>query len=101
MSEKAQDPGAKLTDVGDYYRQHPEVLKSFEPLATYRPEVIEGYIKMRQAAFNTGPEAALSPKVKELIIIAIECARMKTNPPPIGHARRAVEEGATIQELAE
>jgi alkylhydroperoxidase/carboxymuconolactone decarboxylase family protein YurZ len=71
------------------------------PLAEYRPEVFHGYITLRRAAFNTGPDAALSPKMKELIILAIEIATRKTNPPPVGHTRRAMAAGATVQEIAE
>jgi alkylhydroperoxidase/carboxymuconolactone decarboxylase family protein YurZ len=85
----------------EYYTLHPEVLAGFAGLARYRPEVIEGYLALRRAAFNVGAGAALSPKIKELIIIAMECALTKTNPPPTGHARRAVEAGATIEEIAE
>ncbi len=78
-----------------------DVIRDFELLARYRPEVFEGYIGLRQAAFNTGENAALSPKLKELIILAIEIARTKTNPPPVGHARKAIESGATPAEVAE
>jgi alkylhydroperoxidase/carboxymuconolactone decarboxylase family protein YurZ len=85
----------------EYYRQHPAVLAGFGALTRHRPEVIDGYLALRRAAFNVGPSAALSPKVKELIVIAIECALRKSNPPPTGHARRAVEAGASIEEIAE
>ena len=78
-----------------------EVMRDFELLARYRPEVFQGYIGFRRAAFNTGDGAALSPKLKELIILAIEIARTKTNPPPVGHARKAIESGATPAEVAE
>jgi alkylhydroperoxidase/carboxymuconolactone decarboxylase family protein YurZ len=71
------------------------------PLARHRPEVFHGYITLRQGVFNTGEGAALSPKVKELMILAIEIATRKTNPPPTGHTRRAVAAGATVQEIAE
>ena len=71
------------------------------PLADYRPEVFHGYITLRQAAFNTGPDAALPAKTKELIILAIEIATRKTSPPPVGHTRRAMAAGATVQEIAE
>src|SRR5262245_41839140 len=71
------------------------------PLAEYRPEVFHGYITLRRAAFNTGPEAALPAKTKELIILAIEIATRKTNPPPVGHTRRAMAAGATVEEIAE
>ena len=84
----------------DYYRNE-QVIADFKLLAQYRPQVFEGYIGLRQAAFNTGPDAALSPKLKELIILAIEIARTKTNPPPVGHAKRAIEAGATPAEIAE
>lgn len=84
----------------DYY-QNPAVLKDFELLAGYRPEVFAGYVTLRQAAFNKGDGAALTPREKELIILAIEIARTKTNPPPVGHAKRAIESGATPAEVAE
>ena len=75
-----------------------DVLESFERLARYRPAVFEGYVSLRQAAFGGG---ALSSKEKELIVLAIEVARCKTNPPPISHARKAIDAGATPAEIAE
>lgn len=84
----------------DYYK-NPQVIDDYELLSRYRPEVFHGYITLRRAAFNDEPGAALSPKVKELIILAIEIARTKTNPPPVGHAKRAIESGATPAEVAE
>lgn len=84
----------------DYYK-NPEVIADFELLARYRPDVFGGYITLRQAAFNRGPDAALTPREKELIILAIEIARTKVNPPPVGHARRAIDAGATPADVAE
>ena len=84
----------------DYYK-NPQVIDDYELLSRYRPEVFHGYITLRRAAFNDEPGAALTPKMKELIILAIEIARTKTNPPPVGHAKRAVESGATPAEIAE
>lgn len=85
----------------NYYKNAPQVLDDYELMARYRPEVFAGYINFRRAAFNTGADAALSPKFKELIILAIEIARTKTNVPPTGHARWAIEAGATPAEVAE
>ena len=87
----------------DYARKYygEGVTEVLGPLARHRPEVFHGYITLRQGVFNTGPEAALSPKVKELMILAIEIATRKTNPPPTGHTRRAIAAGATIEEIAE
>src|SRR5947209_206492 len=82
----------------DYY-QNQQVIDDFELLARYRPEVFQGYVTLRQAAFNTGPDAALSAKMKELVILGIEIIAKKTNPPPVGHTRRAVEAGATVAEI--
>lgn len=70
-------------------------------LAKYRPEVFHGYITLRRGAYNVGPNAALSPKMKELIILAIEIATRKSSPPPLGHTRRAIANGATVEEIAE
>jgi alkylhydroperoxidase/carboxymuconolactone decarboxylase family protein YurZ len=73
----------------------------WEVLARYRPEVLEGYLGLRQAAFNTGPKAALTAREKELVITAIEVARTKTNEPPTFHAKKAIDAGATVEEIAE
>ena len=84
----------------DYY-QNPQVMEDYELLSRYRPEVFHGYITLRRAAFNDDEGAALPAKIKELIILAIEIARTKTNPPPVGHAKRAIDSGATPAEVAE
>lgn len=93
--------GQSAWDYAQNYYQDAEVVRDFELLAKYRPEVFEGYIGLRQAAFNTGAGAALSARDKELVILAIEFARAKTNPPPVMHARRAIDSGATPAEIAE
>jgi alkylhydroperoxidase/carboxymuconolactone decarboxylase family protein YurZ len=105
MAGEHDSTGAASMDAAwayarDYY-QNPTVIADFELLARYRPEVFAGYITLRQAAFNRGDDAALSPKLKELVILAIEIARTKTNPPPVGHAKRAIDSGATPAEVAE
>lgn len=97
LGETSDDP---WTYAETYFKDE-EVIDSFRLLARYRPEVFEGYIALRRAAFNQGPDAALTPREKELIILAVDIARLKTNPPPIGHARRAIEYGATPHQIAE
>ena len=104
MTDDQQSGGPELADAWAYardYYKNPEVIADFELLARYRPEVFGGYITLRQAAFNTDAGAALTPREKELIILAIEIARTKVNPPPVGHARRAIEAGATPADVAE
>lgn len=85
------------------------LVKRFDPtsggdiamLAELRPDVVAGYLALRRAARDADNPGGLSPKDRELIILAIECARMKTNPPPVRHARLAVDEGATVAEIAD
>lgn len=92
---------AESWEYAENYYKNPEVIADFELLARYRPEVFGGYIALRKAAFNTDSHAALTPREKELIILAIEISRAKVNPPPIGHAKRAIEAGATPADVAE
>jgi alkylhydroperoxidase/carboxymuconolactone decarboxylase family protein YurZ len=104
MSELSQPEDDSLAAAWEYatdYYQNPEVIADFQLLARYRPEVFAGYISLRQAAFNVGEAAALTRREKELVILAIEMARTKVNPPPIGHAKRAIEAGATPADVAE
>jgi alkylhydroperoxidase/carboxymuconolactone decarboxylase family protein YurZ len=104
MSDEDRADDGQLAEAWAYARDYykdPEVIADFELLAQYRPEVFGGYITLRQAAFNTDVEASLTPREKELIILAIEISRTKVNPPPVGHARRAIDAGATPSDVAE
>jgi alkylhydroperoxidase/carboxymuconolactone decarboxylase family protein YurZ len=91
---------AEFDDATAYFND-PNVMRDFELLARYRAAVFDGYMTLRKAAYNTAPDAALTPKMQELVVLGIEIARAKTNPPPINHARRAIECGATPAEVAE
>jgi alkylhydroperoxidase/carboxymuconolactone decarboxylase family protein YurZ len=88
------DAGRNVEDRG-----RPDPL-GYEILSRYRPEVLHGYITLRKAAKNN-PRAVLSDAMRELIIVAIECARTKVNGPPTGHAIRAIHAGATVEQVAE
>jgi alkylhydroperoxidase/carboxymuconolactone decarboxylase family protein YurZ len=89
-----EDAGKDVMD-----RSRPDPL-GYEILSRYRPEVLHGYITLRKAAKNN-PRAVLPDHIRELIIVAIECARTKVNGPPTGHAIRAIKAGATVEEVAE
>jgi alkylhydroperoxidase/carboxymuconolactone decarboxylase family protein YurZ len=102
MSTDPLDP--ELQAAWDYardYYQDERVLATFEPLARHNPGAFIGYMRLRRGIFTAPPEGALSIKTKELVILAIECALKKTNPPPLGHTRRAMAAGATVAEIAE
>ena len=83
-----------------YYKDK-RVVASFDSLARHNPAAFIGYMTLRRGIFDEPSDGALSLKNKELIILAIECALKKTNPPPLGHTRRAVAAGASVQEIAE
>lgn len=104
----------------DYYRDG-DVEASFRLLAQYRPDVFVGYMTIRQGAFGLDPEGAAGPaagasdgaattaaaqepelpaKIKELLILGIEISALMS-PPPTYHARKAIEAGATVAEVAE
>ncbi len=86
--------------VREYYK-NPELTEEMERLARYVPEVIVGYTTLRRGLFRQPPEGALSRKDKELLCIAAELVARKTNPVPVGHTVKAIDEGATVQEVAE
>lgn len=98
-----KDISAEVESAFDYarsYYKNPEVLEDFERLARYTPTTFANYIKLRRGIFES-PESSLTDRERELIIVAMEIIARKTNPPPIGHALKALDVGATIEDLAE
>lgn len=77
------------------------VIESFGPLARQHPAVLEKYIEMRRAAVNDLRVGGLDLRAKELVILAVTCMGRKTNPPPVLHVAKAMEAGATVQEIAD
>ncbi len=75
---------------GDMNGRAPDSIRMLE---RYSPGAMEGFYRMRRA---TTVDSSLTKKVRELIIIAVEAA-LKMD--PVGHARIAVEAGATPQEI--
>ena len=83
------------------YYPDDEFIKDLERLGRYSPGAAVGYLTLRQGAFTEGPEAALPPKMKELLLVAMAIGGHKSNPPPHGHVRLAIDMGATLQEIGE
>ena len=100
QSELTKELQAAWDYARSYYKEE-RVLKTFEPLARHNPEAFIGYMGLRQGIFKEPPKGVLSQKTKELVILGIECALKKTNPPPVGHTRHAIAAGATVAEIAE
>jgi alkylhydroperoxidase/carboxymuconolactone decarboxylase family protein YurZ len=86
-------------DIVEYcIRQYGSVPEEYELLGKYNLDALRGFITERESTTREPPKAALDMKTKELIITAIEIAIGK---PAILHARRAIELGATVEEVAE
>jgi len=77
------------------------ILEDFALLNDYVPDAFHGYMQLRQGAFDVGHEAALDERTKELILVALGLASRKTNPPPLGHTRKALQAGASVAQIAE
>ncbi len=82
-----------------YYDQ--AIADDLKMLAQRVPDVANRWLAFRRAVFPDQAPAALSPRLKELIVTAVEVALCKTNPPPTFHARKAIEAGATVEEVAQ
>lgn len=90
-----------IEEIAAYYGGILPAADEYRLLARHVPEFVEGYLRMRRALFAEPGGAALDPKVRELVTVAILVALKKTNPPPISHTRKALEHGATPAEIAE
>ncbi|MCW2601219.1 MAG: putative carboxymuconolactone decarboxylase [Frankiales bacterium] len=75
-----------------------EVARQGRALREAIPEVYAGYAAMSQAAIET--EGELSPKIRELIALAIAVSK-QCDGCVASHARGAAKRGATSQEVAE
>ena len=94
-------PRPPVRDPWEYAREYfhsQSILDEHERYAKYIPEVFQGFMTLRQGAFMEPPHGALTPKYKELICVAIECAGVAS---ATGHARWAIDQGATPHEVAE
>jgi len=88
-------------DYAHNYYQDEQVEAEFQLLSQFQPGVFTSYMSMRESLFREPPDGVLDRKTKELVILGIECMARKTNPPPVGHTRKAIDAGATPAEVAE
>jgi alkylhydroperoxidase/carboxymuconolactone decarboxylase family protein YurZ len=87
--------------VERHYAIDEEIQRSFRLLYAHAPRTVDAYMELRNINYSLPPEASLTAREKELIILGMECALRKSNPPPVFHAVSAVEAGATIEDIAE
>ncbi len=68
-------------------------------MCKWNPEFLEAYLQLRSVPFKQGP---LEPKVKELILIAINAATTHLYGAGVRrHIRNALAHGATAEEIVE
>ena len=68
-------------------------------MCKWNPEFLEAYLQLRSVPFQHGP---LEPKVKELILIAINAATTHLYGPGVRrHIRNALAQGASREEIVE
>jgi len=84
-----------------FYADDAEIQRNFELLYEHAPSTVETYLRLRSSNYAQPPTGALTAREKELVILGMECALLRSNPPPIFHARSAVAAGATAKEIAE
>lgn len=101
--ESSADLSQASTDnyVSQYYTES-ATADSFALLKEHGPHLLDSYVASRQVAFEgtVDQPGRLSRKDRELVILGMEIMARK-NPPPIFHAQKAVESGATIEEIVD
>lgn len=101
--ESFADLGKASTDgyVSQYYTDAPTA-DSFALLKEHGSHLLDAYVASRKVAFEhtVDQPGHLSRKHRELVILGMEIMARK-NPPPVFHAQKAVEAGATIEEIVD
>jgi len=93
-SEKAMNEAREYWD--SYYGIRPE---QYERLGKYNPDIMASWTKFRSTTWKVPGEGGHLPfKFKELLAVGIEVAQCKQH---VGHVERAIDGGATVDEIAE
>jgi alkylhydroperoxidase/carboxymuconolactone decarboxylase family protein YurZ len=75
------------------------VLPAHQVLAERDPEFLDGYDRMFRAAYGEG--SALSPAMRELLVMALDISAGVAPEAVRAHARRAMDHGATEEQVVE
>ena len=87
------------TPVTDEYIRKGDFNPLWEPLRQLDPQFVEAYLRFRDVPHKAGP---LPPKVKELILVAINAATTHLYAPGVRrHMANAFAAGATREEVLE
>jgi alkylhydroperoxidase/carboxymuconolactone decarboxylase family protein YurZ len=87
------------TPVTDLQRRSGDWNPLWSTLHDWDPEFLEAYLTLRNVPFRNGP---LHPKIKELILVAINAATTHLYAPGVRrHIHNALQHGATRAEILE
>ena len=87
------------TPVTDEYIRRGDFNPLWEPLRDLDPQFVEAYLRFRDVPHKSGP---LPPKVKELVLVAINAATTHLYAPGVRrHMANAFAAGATRAEVLE
>jgi alkylhydroperoxidase/carboxymuconolactone decarboxylase family protein YurZ len=88
-----------IDEVTAAYGERTGTREEYDRLARNVPAIVEGYLTMRRGM--NAEDAALTPAVRELVMLSALIAMKKANPPPLSHVRMALDHGATVKQIAE
>lgn len=92
----ARRPATPITDA---QRKSPDWNPLWATFADWDPAFLEAYLQLRNVPMRNGP---LPPKMKELILVAINAATTHLYAPGVRrHIRNALQHGATREEILE
>jgi alkylhydroperoxidase/carboxymuconolactone decarboxylase family protein YurZ len=87
------------TPTTDDYIRRGDFNPLWEPMRQLDPQFVEAYLRFRDVPHKTGP---LPPKVKELVMVAINVATSHLYAPGARrHMANALQAGATREEILE
>lgn len=96
VKKPARRPATPITDA---QRKSADWNPLWATFAEWDPAFLEAYLQLRNVPIRNGP---LAPKVKELILVAINAATTHLYAPGVRrHIRNALQHGATREEILE
>jgi alkylhydroperoxidase/carboxymuconolactone decarboxylase family protein YurZ len=86
--------------VVEYYKKQLGLVPEWvDVLSNYTPEALEGLIQFREGFMNA-PQPALQGKVRHLLFMVLDAAIGNATGGSV-HARLAIDQGASVKEVAE
>lgn len=100
QSREPMSQEEKLKKFREYcIKYYGRVSDYYDRMARFAPDIMTSWVEFRSTTWKSQEQGGQLPlKFKELLAIGIETATMKAD---VGHVEKAIEEGATVEEVAE